>query len=69
MVLGHEQRARVRRRRDVLVDYDPLPVIIDPEEALEDGAPIIHEDHGTNKVLRVVARAATSKRRSPARTS
>ena len=35
----------------VLVEYDPLPVILDPEAALEDGAPIIHEDHGSNKVF------------------
>lgn len=32
----------------VEVDYDPLPVINDPEKALEQGAPIIHEEFGTN---------------------
>jgi aerobic carbon-monoxide dehydrogenase large subunit len=26
------------------VDYDPLPVIVDPRQALEDGAPVIRDD-------------------------
>src|SRR4051794_11201578 len=33
---------------DVFVEYDELPVVIDPEKALEDGAPVIHEQFGTN---------------------
>ncbi|HUY20373.1 MAG TPA: xanthine dehydrogenase family protein molybdopterin-binding subunit [Candidatus Binataceae bacterium] len=32
----------------VEVDYDPLPVINDPEKAIEQGAPLIHEEFGTN---------------------
>lgn len=32
----------------VVVDYDPLPVLVDPERALDDGAPILFPDHGTN---------------------
>jgi len=31
------------------VQYEPLPVLIDVEEAQKDGAPILHEDIGTNK--------------------
>ena len=30
------------------VDYEPLPAVVDPERGLEDGAPIIHEELGTN---------------------
>ena len=30
------------------VDYEPLPAVVDPERALEDGAPIIHAELGTN---------------------
>ena len=33
----------------VLVEYDPLPVVIDPEKALEDGSPLVHPDLGTNQ--------------------
>jgi carbon-monoxide dehydrogenase large subunit len=32
------------------VDYDPLDAVVDPEKALEAGAPIIHEEFGSNSV-------------------
>ncbi|MCP5025531.1 MAG: xanthine dehydrogenase family protein molybdopterin-binding subunit [Actinomycetia bacterium] len=35
----------------VLVDYDPLPAIVDMQAALEDGAPLLFEDHGSNLVF------------------
>ena len=31
------------------MDFDPLPVVTDPEEALKDGAPLVHPELGTNK--------------------
>jgi aerobic carbon-monoxide dehydrogenase large subunit len=40
------------RARDALeaiaVDYEPLPAVVDVEAALEDGAPLVHEELGTN---------------------
>lgn len=30
------------------VDYEPLPPVVDPEEASRDGAPLVHEPLGTN---------------------
>ena len=33
------------------VDYDPIPVVVDPESALEEGSPLVHEELGTNLVL------------------
>ncbi len=30
------------------IDLDPLPHVIDPEKALQDGAPLLFPDHGTN---------------------
>src|SRR5437764_9773163 len=33
----------------VQVDYEPLPAVVDMEEALKDGSPLVHEDIGTNK--------------------
>ncbi len=37
--------------RDLIeVDYEPLEVVVDPEKALEPGAPILHEEFGTNSV-------------------
>ncbi|TDC46164.1 xanthine dehydrogenase family protein molybdopterin-binding subunit [Actinomadura sp. KC345] len=32
----------------VLVDYEPLPMVLDPEAAREEGAPLVHPAHGTN---------------------
>ena len=34
----------------VEVEYEPLPVLVDAEEALEDDAPVLHEDAGSNVV-------------------
>ncbi len=31
------------------VDYEPLDVVVDMETALEEGAPLVHEDLGTNE--------------------
>jgi aerobic carbon-monoxide dehydrogenase large subunit len=36
----------------VSVDYEPLPVIVDPEAAMEAGAPCVHEDVGSNIVYK-----------------
>jgi carbon-monoxide dehydrogenase large subunit len=35
----------------IAVDYAPLPVVADPEAALADGAPLVHEAAGTNALL------------------
>lgn len=32
----------------VLVDYEPLPAVITPEDALAEGAPVLFEAHGSN---------------------
>jgi carbon-monoxide dehydrogenase large subunit len=48
IVLGEDKYAVVDAAEQVIVDYDPLPVVIDPEKALEPGSPLVHEDIGTN---------------------
>lgn len=48
VVLGRDRYGVTDAADTVLVEYDPLPVVVDPEQALEDGAPIIHEEFGTN---------------------
>src|SRR5208282_1532164 len=35
----------------VTVDYEPLPVVIDPEQAIRPGAPLLHEEAGTNVLV------------------
>ena len=49
VVLGEDRYAVVDAAEEVVVEYDPLPVVTDPEKALE-GAPFVHEELGTNKV-------------------
>jgi carbon-monoxide dehydrogenase large subunit len=35
----------------VIVDYEPLPVVLDAEAALADGAPLLFEEHGSNLAI------------------
>lgn len=51
VVLGHDKYGVVDAAEQVLVDYEPLPVVVDPEAALEDDAPVIHDEFATNKVF------------------
>ena len=48
IVLGEDKYAVVDAAEQVLVEYDPLPVVVDPEKALEEGSPLVHEEFGTN---------------------
>ena len=50
LVIGDDRYAVVDAAEDVVVEYEPLPVVTDPEKALEDGSPLVHEKFGTNKV-------------------
>lgn len=42
----------------VEVDYDPLEAVVNPEKALEQTAPLIHEDFGSNLVHRAEVSSA-----------
>jgi aerobic carbon-monoxide dehydrogenase large subunit len=48
VVLGADRYAVTDAVEDVLVEYEPLPVVTDPETALT-GAPFVHEQFGTNE--------------------
>jgi carbon-monoxide dehydrogenase large subunit len=50
LVIGNDRYTVVDAAEDVIVEYDPLPVVTDPEAALEDGSPLVHAQFGTNKV-------------------
>ena len=49
MVIGDDRYAVNDAVEDVIVEYDALPVIVDPEAAIA-GGPFVHEALGTNKV-------------------
>jgi carbon-monoxide dehydrogenase large subunit len=48
VVVGDDKYSVVDAAEDVVVDYDPLPVVVDPEKALEPDSPVIHEQFGSN---------------------
>jgi carbon-monoxide dehydrogenase large subunit len=49
VVVGLDRNAVNDAAEDVLVEYEPLPVVVDVEAALADGAPLVHEQFGTNQ--------------------
>jgi carbon-monoxide dehydrogenase large subunit len=36
----------------IAIDYEPLPLVTDPEQAVREGTPLLHEDAGTNVLVR-----------------
>ena len=50
-VVADSRQAAKRAADTVTVDYEPLPVVVDATKALETGAPILHEELGTNLVF------------------
>jgi carbon-monoxide dehydrogenase large subunit len=50
LIIGSDRYQVADAIEDVIVDYDPLPVVTDPEKALEPGSPLVHEQFGTNKI-------------------
>ena len=50
VVVGTDRYSVVDAAEDVIVEYEPKPVVVDPEKALEEGSPLVWEQFGTNKV-------------------
>ncbi len=50
-VIGRDKYSVVDAAEEVVVEYDPLPVVVDPEAALEDSSPTVHDDYDTNSVF------------------
>ena len=51
LILARDKYIAADAAECVYVDYEELPVLLDAEAALAEGAPIIHEEHGTNEVF------------------
>ena len=49
VVVGTDRYSVVDAAEEVVVEYDPLPVVIDPEKALEDTSSLVWEQFGTNQ--------------------
>jgi len=48
LVIAESERAARRARDLVRVEYEDLPVVTDPRQAMKPGAPLIHDDHPGN---------------------
>jgi aerobic carbon-monoxide dehydrogenase large subunit len=57
VVVAHDPYVAGDAMECIAVDYEPLPPALDPDEAAQDHAPIIHETIGTNVVMRIRQRA------------
>jgi carbon-monoxide dehydrogenase large subunit len=47
-VVAESRAQAVDAAEAVVVDYDPLPAVVDPEAAMADDAPLLFEEHGSN---------------------
>ncbi len=56
MVVAESRYIAEDALEDIYVDYEPLEPVVDVEKALEPGAPLVHEDIGTNVAAHVVQR-------------
>ena len=51
VVLAGTRAAAMDAAESVWVEYDPLPVVLDPLRSVEAGAPLLFQDHGSNVAL------------------
>ncbi|HVM28523.1 MAG TPA: xanthine dehydrogenase family protein molybdopterin-binding subunit [Mycobacteriales bacterium] len=49
VVVARDRYAAVDALEAIAVEYEQLPAVVDMEEALADGAPLVHESAGTNR--------------------
>ncbi len=49
VVVARDRASAVDALEAIEVDYEPLPVVLDLEAALAEGAPLVHADKGTNR--------------------
>jgi aerobic carbon-monoxide dehydrogenase large subunit len=49
VVVATSRAAAVDAAEDVFVEYAPKPAVVDPEQALADGSPLVWDAFGTNK--------------------
>src|SRR5512141_3167024 len=54
MVLAESRYIAEDALADIQIDYEPLPVVVDMEKALEADSPIIHDEIGSNVAAHVV---------------
>jgi CO/xanthine dehydrogenase Mo-binding subunit len=56
VVVAETREIAIRAAQLVKVNAEPLPAVLDPEAAMLPGAPLVHENHGTNLINTHVVR-------------
>ncbi len=56
VVVAESRRAAEEGRRLVQVDYEPLPVVTDPREAMVSGVTLVQDERGTNVLKHIPVR-------------
>ena len=51
VVIADDRVAAVDAAETVVIDYEPLDAVVDPERALAEGAPVLFEEHGSNLAI------------------
>nr|MBC7243797.1 xanthine dehydrogenase family protein molybdopterin-binding subunit [Chloroflexota bacterium] len=51
IVIAETEEIAEQARWLVKVDYEPLPVVTDPREAMKPGAPLVHDERGNTNIL------------------
>jgi len=54
IVIAESERIAQEARQLVRVEYEPLPVVSDPREAMKPDAPLIHEERGDSNILKYI---------------
>ena len=54
IVVADDPQAARDGMEQILVDYEPLPVLVDPMAAMQPGSPVLHEEQGGNVALRTL---------------
>ena len=57
VVVAESRAAAADAAEAVDVDYEPLPVIVDMEKALDDDAPVLFEEYGSNMIFETAIEA------------
>jgi CO/xanthine dehydrogenase Mo-binding subunit len=52
IAVAESEKIALEARRLVKVEYEPLPVVTDPREAMKPGAPLVHEERGDSNILK-----------------
>lgn len=55
LVLAEDRPTLNKALNLIRFDYEPLPAIFDPERALEQGTPLVHEDHPDGNLMQHIS--------------